>query len=87
LAAERGIDVNNPSNIDADGYPLGFGNNQAVCPLLWLPIPVMRRGFYGILEAYLSNWAVKYNGLMRYDLFKGILNDFLCNITTGLLIP
>jgi hypothetical protein len=25
LAAERGIDVNNPSNIDADGYPLGFG--------------------------------------------------------------
>jgi cell surface protein SprA len=23
----------------------------------------------GILEAY-SNWAVKYNGLMRYDLFK-----------------
>jgi hypothetical protein len=48
LAAERGIDVNNPSNIDADGYPLGFGkNNQAVlCPLLWLPIPeVMRQGF------------------------------------------
>jgi hypothetical protein len=41
----------------------------------------------GILEAYLSNWAVKYNGLMRYDLFKRILNDFLCNITTGLLIP
>jgi hypothetical protein len=24
LAAERGIDVNNPS-IDADGYPLGLG--------------------------------------------------------------
>jgi hypothetical protein len=54
LAAERGIDVT--SNIDADGYPLGFGkNNQAVFALLWLPIPeVMRRGFYGILEAYLS---------------------------------
>jgi cell surface protein SprA len=25
----------------------------------------------------IPNWAVKYNGLMRYDLFKGILNDFL----------
>jgi hypothetical protein len=25
LAAERGIDVNNPSNIDADGYPLDLG--------------------------------------------------------------
>jgi hypothetical protein len=35
----------------------------------------------------IPNWAVKYNGLMRYDLSKGILNDFLCNITTGLLIP
>jgi cell surface protein SprA len=32
----------------------------------------------------IPNWAVKYNGLMRYDLFKGILNDFLCNITIGL---
>jgi cell surface protein SprA len=31
LATERGIDVNNPSNIDSDGYPLGYGkNNQAV---------------------------------------------------------
>jgi hypothetical protein len=26
----RGIDVNNPSNIDADGYPLIWENNQAV---------------------------------------------------------
>jgi hypothetical protein len=34
-------------------------------------------GVSEFLEAYLSNWAVKYNGLMRYDLFKGILNDFL----------
>jgi hypothetical protein len=31
----------------------------------------------GFLEAYLSRTAVKYNGLMRYDLFKRILNDFL----------
>jgi hypothetical protein len=91
LAAERGIDVNNPSNIDADGYPLGFGKiiKPYYCPLLWLPIPeVMRRGFYGDFRSVpIPNWAVKYNGLMRYDLFKRILNDFLCNITTGLLIP
>jgi hypothetical protein len=46
LAAERGIDVNNPSNIDADGYPLGFGKIIRIMPALWLPIPeVMRRGF------------------------------------------
>jgi hypothetical protein len=58
LAAERGIDVNNPSNIDADGYPLGFGkNNQAVL------LPAFMAAYSGsdaagvstgILEAYLS---------------------------------
>jgi cell surface protein SprA len=62
------------SNIDADGYPLGFGKKikPYYCPLLWLPIPeVMRRGFYGDFRSVpIPNWAVKYNGLMRYDLFK-----------------
>jgi cell surface protein SprA len=67
LAAERGIDVNNPSNIDADGYPLDLGKIIAV-----LPIPeVMRQGFLRDFRSVpIPNWAVKYNGLMRYDLFK-----------------
>jgi cell surface protein SprA len=40
-------------------------------PALWLPIPeVMRQGFLGIFSVPIPNWAVKYNGLMRYDLFK-----------------
>jgi hypothetical protein len=31
LASERGIDVNNPANLDGDGYPLDIAkNNQAV---------------------------------------------------------
>jgi hypothetical protein len=28
---QRGIDINNPVNLDAEGYPIGYGkNNQAV---------------------------------------------------------
>jgi cell surface protein SprA len=75
LASERGIDVNNPSNIGADGYPLGFGkNNQAVL------LPAFMAAYSGSNAAGVStgifrsvpipNWAVKYNGLMRYDLFR-----------------
>jgi cell surface protein SprA len=31
----------------------------------------MRQGFYGDFRSVpIPNWAVKYNGLMRYDLFK-----------------
>jgi hypothetical protein len=25
LATARGIDVNNPANLDAEGYPVGYG--------------------------------------------------------------
>ncbi|CAM2808412.1 T9SS outer membrane translocon Sov/SprA [Flavobacterium frigoris] len=75
LASERGIDINNPSNRDADGYPLGYGkNNQAVL------LPAFMAAYSGSDASGVSlgifrsvpipNWAVKYNGLMRYDLFK-----------------
>ncbi|MBP2284073.1 cell surface protein SprA [Flavobacterium sp. CG_23.5] len=75
LASQRGIDVNNPANIDADGYPLGYGkNNQAVL------LPAFLAAYSGANAADVSlgifrnfpipNWAVKYNGLMRYDFFK-----------------
>lgn len=41
LALARGIDINNPANLDAEGYPLGYGkNNQAVLLRhFMLPIP------------------------------------------------
>jgi hypothetical protein len=61
LAAERGIDVNKPSNIDADGYPLDLGKIIAVL----LPAFMAAysgsdaAGFYGILEAYLSELGGK----------------------------
>ena len=75
LATARGIDVNNPSNIDAEGYPIGYGkNNQAVL------LPAFLAAYSGASAENVSlgifrnfpipNWNIKYNGLMRFDLFK-----------------
>ncbi|MFV5694629.1 cell surface protein SprA [Flavobacterium sp. LB3P122] len=75
LAAQRGIDINNPANLDAEGYPLGYGkNNQAVL------LPAFLAAYTGTNATDVSlgifrnfpipNWAVKYNGLMRYAFFK-----------------
>nr|WP_315160280.1 cell surface protein SprA [uncultured Flavobacterium sp.] len=75
LASQRGIDVTNPVNLDAEGYPFGYGkNSQAVL------LPAFLAAYSGSNAADVSlgifrnfpipNWAVKYNGLMRYDFFK-----------------
>ena len=75
LATERGIDINDPSNRDAEGFPIGFGkNSQAVL------LPAFMAAYtggdasdvsLGIFRSFpIPNWAVKYNGLMRYGVFK-----------------
>ncbi|RTZ00338.1 cell surface protein SprA [Flavobacterium sp. RSP49] len=75
LATQRGIDINNPSNLDPEGFPLGYGkNNQAVL------LPAFLAAYsggdasavsLGIFRSFpIPNWAVKYNGLMRYEVFK-----------------
>ena len=75
LAAEKGIDVNNPNNLDAEGYPKGFGkNNQAVL------LPAFASAYSGQdagkvkLGAFkstpLPNWDVKYTGFMKMKWFK-----------------
>jgi cell surface protein SprA len=75
LAIERGIDINNPLNRDAEGFPLGYGkNNQAVL------LPAFLAAYsggdasavsLGIFRSFpIPNWAIKYNGLMRYGVFK-----------------
>lgn len=81
LAAQRGIDINNPANLDAEGYPLGYGkNNQAVL------LPAFLAAYSGTNATDVSlgifrnfpipNWAVKYNGLMRYTFFKNNFKRF-----------
>ncbi len=75
LATQRGIDVNNPANLDANGFPLGYGkNNQAVL------LPAFLAAYsgsnasdvsLGIFRSFpVPNWSVKYSGLMRYEFFK-----------------
>ena len=75
LATEKGIDITNPANIDAEGYPKGFGkNNQAVL------LPAFLAAYSGenasgistgIFKSFpVPNWSIKYNGLMRFDYFK-----------------
>jgi hypothetical protein len=56
LAAERGIDVNNPSNIDADGYPLGFGKiiKPYYCPFMAAYSGSDAAGVSGDFRRYLS---------------------------------
>jgi cell surface protein SprA len=81
LATQRGIDINNPANLDAEGYPLGYGkNNQAVL------LPAFLAAYSGTNASDVSlgifrnfpipNWAVKYNGLMRYAFFKNTFKRF-----------
>ena len=75
MAIDKGVDLNNPDNIDADGYPKGFGkNNQAVL------IPSFLAAYTGSdasgvnLGAFrdipIPNWDIKYTGLMKFDWFK-----------------
>jgi cell surface protein SprA len=82
LAVDRGIDINNPANINSDGFPIGLGkNSQAVL------IPSFLAAYTGFTAGKIGedatktttktfrdipipNWNVKYTGLMRYEFFK-----------------
>ncbi|MCG9791508.1 T9SS outer membrane translocon Sov/SprA [Flavobacterium algicola] len=75
LATGRGIDINNAANIDADGFPVGFGkSNQAVLLPAFLAAYTGGDASSTSLGAFrnfpIPNWSVKYNGLMRYEVFK-----------------
>jgi cell surface protein SprA len=81
LATEKGIDLSIPTNIDAEGYPKGFGkNNQAVL------LPAFLAAYSGQNVSSASNtifksipvpnWSIKYNGLMRFKFFKETFKRF-----------
>ena len=75
LATARGIDIGNPANIDAEGYPIGFGkNNQAVLLPAFLAAysgSNVNDASLGIFKSIpLPNWSLRYNGFMRYEFFK-----------------
>ncbi|WP_281226879.1 cell surface protein SprA [Flavobacterium aquiphilum] len=75
LATERGIDINDPANLDSKGYPKGYSSSsQAVL------LPSFLAAYSGtsadnvsfdIFKSFpLPNWAIRYTGLMRYEFFK-----------------
>ena len=81
LATQRGIDLNDPAKRGLDGFPIGYGkNNQAVL------LPAFLAAYsggnasgvsLGILRSFpIPNWAVKYNGLMRFEFFKNNFKRF-----------
>jgi cell surface protein SprA len=81
LATERGIDISNPANIDAEGYPKGFGkNSQAVLLPAFLAAYSGENASsvsLGIFKSFpVPNWSIKYNGLMRYKFFKDNFKRF-----------
>jgi cell surface protein SprA len=75
LASQRGIDITNPVNLGADGFPLGYGkNNQAVLVPAFLAAYAgndASGASLGIFKNFpLPNWSLKYNGFMRFEFFK-----------------
>ncbi len=88
LALQNGIDISNPINLDADGFPKGFGkNSQAVL------IPSFLAAYTGLISSKqgedakgitfdtfrnipIPNMTIKYSGLMRYKSFKDKFKRF-----------
>lgn len=75
LATERGIDVNNPANLDEEGYPLGYSKTSQDVLL-----PAFLSAYKGsdaadektgfLRDVPLPNWDIKYTGLMNLEWFK-----------------
>ncbi|WP_281637277.1 cell surface protein SprA [Flavobacterium marginilacus] len=81
LATRRGINLNNPSNIGTDGFPIGYGSsNQAVLLSSFLSAYTgsnPENVSLGIFRSFpIPNWSIKYNGLMRYNFFKKTFKRF-----------
>ena len=75
VAQQNGIDLNNPANIDAEGYPKGFGkNSQKVLLPSFLAAYVGSDAGSVNLDAFrdipIPNWDLKYAGLMKFAWFK-----------------
>ena len=81
LAVERGIDINNPDNLDEDGYPIGYGKtHQDVLLASFLSAykgsDPEKESTSIFRDMPLPNWDLKYTGLMKLDWFKKSFKRF-----------
>ncbi len=81
LATQAGIDINDPGNLDADGFPIGYGkSNQAVL------LPAFLSAYTGkdpgkvklgaFRDVPIPNWTLKYTGFMKMKWFQKHFNRF-----------
>ena len=86
LATNAGINVNDPANLDGEGYPLGFGKNSQRVLLPAFLAAYKGQDAEGITtrasrDVPLPNWTLKYTGLMKIKWFKDNFRRF--SITHG----
>lgn len=75
LAAERGIDLSDPANVDQYGYPVGYSRtNQEVLMPSFLAAysgkDISKQGNGFLKSIPLPNWELRYNGLTKIGWFK-----------------
>ena len=81
LAKNAGIDLNDPNNIDENGFPVGFGRaSQDVLLPAFLSAYTGSNADSEDLDLFktipLPAWNLKYNGFMRLSWFKENFNRF-----------
>ncbi len=81
LATKNGIDTSDPNNLDADGYPKGYGktSQQVLLPSFLAAysgkdVSKQKSGIFK--DVPLPNWSVKYTGLMGFKWFKSNFKRF-----------
>src|SRR5690606_26436540 len=81
LAAQRGIDLSDPTNIDQYGFPVGYSrtNQEVLIPAFLAAysgndISKQKNGF--MKDIPLPNWNLRYTGLTKLGWFKNNFNRF-----------
>ena len=79
LAAERGIDLSDPANIDQYGFPVGYSrtNQEVLIPSFLAAysgrdVSKQKNGF--MRDIPLPNWNLRYTGLTKLGWFKNNFN-------------
>ncbi len=75
LAAQRGIDLNDPANIDEEGYPRGYGktSQDVLLPAFLAAYSGQDAGkvkLGAFRNVPIPNWNMKYTGLTKLKWFK-----------------